>query len=233
MKSRMIKSLLLCVLCVSVVYGDEQTKVSLNVTNVPVVEAFQNLFTGTGKSYLLAPTIPADQRITAVLQNISFTTALNVLCESAGLSWRQEDGVYVIAQRRAVLNSPATVNLTQPNLGSSRLSRSAPPLSLHVPSGTAPLTLSRRNSLGGVLPPMSTTRPAILALSPTLSVPVFTFTCPHCKKTATKTTAPVKCAKCGQTLQSGWTFCPYDGTEKPKNAQSEWKHCPFCGKEVK
>ncbi len=219
MKNRMIKSLLLCVLCVSVVYGDEQTKVSLNVTNVPVMEAFQKLFTGTGKSYLLAPTIPADQRITAVLQNISFTTALNVLCESAGLSWRQEEGVYVITQRVAAQNRDLADFFLR--------SYSAPNTRFLQPSDFTRLWLNRRDQL-----PLDSL--SLNNLYRTYALPsTSTFTCPHCKKTATKTTAPVKCAKCGQTLQSGWTFCPYDGTEKPKNAQSEWKHCPFCGKEVK
>jgi type II secretory pathway component HofQ len=72
--------------------------VTFAVQGVPLRSALARLFQGTGLSYAVSPDVP-DPLVTLSIQGVPFGTALQTLTRVADVSYRRENGVYVISVR--------------------------------------------------------------------------------------------------------------------------------------
>ncbi|HEY3268181.1 MAG TPA: hypothetical protein VGM37_14760 [Armatimonadota bacterium] len=73
--------------------------ISLDFKDMPIREAVQALFSGTGLNYAVTPeAAQAAPTVTLNLQDVSFDAALNILTKTAGLRYRKDrdTGVYMI-----------------------------------------------------------------------------------------------------------------------------------------
>ncbi|HEY3268205.1 MAG TPA: hypothetical protein VGM37_14885 [Armatimonadota bacterium] len=73
--------------------------ISLDFKDMPIREAVQALFSGTGLNYAVTPdAAQAAPTVTLNLQDVSFDAALNILTKTAGLRFRKDrdTGVYMI-----------------------------------------------------------------------------------------------------------------------------------------
>lgn len=82
--------------------ADTTTRVSLELSDVPVQAAIQALFRGTGKNFTIDPavtgTIPSIS-----IKDVSFDSALKSLCKTAGLTYRLDtDNIYLIQKKQTV-----------------------------------------------------------------------------------------------------------------------------------
>lgn len=71
--------------------------ITLELTDVTVVEAFQRIFKGLNVSYIIQPGVSGT--ISSLnLKNVPFDNALSSLAKAAGLEVVKEDGIYVIGK---------------------------------------------------------------------------------------------------------------------------------------
>ncbi|HIE53172.1 MAG TPA: hypothetical protein EYP85_15580 [Armatimonadetes bacterium] len=74
-------------------------KVTVQVTNAPLAEVLQSLQEQTGVEIVLAE--PIEERLTLNLTDVPLETALKLICQAAGCTYRKEDGRYLVtAQER-------------------------------------------------------------------------------------------------------------------------------------
>lgn len=71
--------------------------ITLELSDVTVVEAFQKIFKGTSVSYIIQPGVSGT--ISSLnLKDVPFDNALSSLAKAAGLEVSKEDGIYVIGK---------------------------------------------------------------------------------------------------------------------------------------
>lgn len=87
--------------------AEAEIRVTLQLKDTPVANALAVLFEGRGINYTVEPmqNLPT---ITAVVNDVSFSEALQVLLKAAGLTARKENGVYFISQVGASTNTMIT-----------------------------------------------------------------------------------------------------------------------------
>lgn len=101
-RQRRWAKLALIILLVGIVAGEATLfaadgKISLDFKNTPVDKVLTSLFQGTGHNYMLAPGITSF--VTVSLRDMDFDQALQATLRSANLTYRLEDGVYIIRQK--------------------------------------------------------------------------------------------------------------------------------------
>jgi hypothetical protein len=70
--------------------------VNLELADVPVKDAIEKLFAGTGLKYNIGPGV-SGRVVELKLKGVTFEQALNALMEAARLTYKLEDGVYIIS----------------------------------------------------------------------------------------------------------------------------------------
>ena len=75
--------------------SETEKRVTVHFKDVPIQNAIEVLFQGSGYSYGLEPGIQGA--ITLSLNDVSFTDAMSALLKTAGLTVRKENGVYMIS----------------------------------------------------------------------------------------------------------------------------------------
>jgi hypothetical protein len=88
--------MMLCLIGAMVAAQGEK-RVTIEVKEAPVAEAFDQLFRAAGENFVLMPGVPSEQRLTLRLVDVPFEKALSFLCDVAGLKWERKDGTYLIS----------------------------------------------------------------------------------------------------------------------------------------
>jgi hypothetical protein len=201
--------MLLCLIG-AMVGAQSEKRVTIEVKEAPVAEAFDQLFRAAGENFVLMPGAPTEQRLTLRLVDVPFEKALSFLCEVAGLKWERKDGTYLI--------SPAPRPPVPPSIPI------MPPFG--VPPGVG--------AMGGVGLPGVTVLSGeaiekllafrfldeLLKLGSPPEVRVGEIRCPKCRNFIR-----LQCPKCKRPVSQNWRFCPYDGTKLPPAPEK----CPKCG----
>jgi hypothetical protein len=73
-------------------------KVSFRWENIGVENAFVELFKATNQSFLWAGRLDESVPITATMESVDLKTALDLICQVAGLTYEQRNGAWVISQ---------------------------------------------------------------------------------------------------------------------------------------
>ena len=81
----------------AMVAAQGEMRVTIEVKEATVAEAFDQLFRAVGENFVLMPGTPTEQRLTLRLVDVPFERALSFLCEVAGLKWERKDGTYLIS----------------------------------------------------------------------------------------------------------------------------------------
>lgn len=201
--------MMLCLIGAMVAAQGEK-RVTIEVKEAPVAEAFDQLFRAAGENFVLMPGVPSEQRLTLRLVDVPFEKALSFLCDVAGLKWERKDGTYLISPAP---RSPAPPGIPMPPFGAPTGIGAMGGMVLRVPvpeaSEAARKLLEFRFPEGLLLhPPI-----AVEVISPAVRCPkcrhLIRFECPQCKRLMSQT----------------WRFCPYDGTKLPPAPEK----CPKCG----
>jgi hypothetical protein len=204
----------------------QEPRVDLDFENTPVRDAFKRLFEQAGRSYQLDADVPDSARITLKAKNVRFSTALELLLQSAGLGVGHQIDNGKLSYR-IQKGGPDTVSATGllRSVIEDRVREGKP---LDPSAGNLKLPDPFQH-LGQVKDLYTTVVPYVLNFQEMRS----TFRCPHCKGQATVIRKPgqPKCEKCNRLFQPGWKFCPDDGTKRPAPS-GEWNYCPFCSKKV-
>ena len=74
----------------------QQTRINLDLKDTPVRAAIDALFKGTGLNFAIAATVTSSTIPNLSLKDVSFDQALRTLTKQAGLTYRVENGVYMI-----------------------------------------------------------------------------------------------------------------------------------------
>lgn len=226
------------------VYEDTTIK-HIDIRNEDVRHALKSVFEAAQRDYEVIDKDLPDVRISLKADNIKLSTALEVITQSAGLSWKidkqKDKSVYHIG-KNVSSSSYVTLSLADANQNvvldpTTNKIRATYPNNLQLdPSASKIYENVLRNSPTVTSPNVSS------VLWDTAAANLFTyntteerstFTCPHCKGQATviRHRQVPKCPKCGRDFQNEWQFCPFDGSKKPTTT-SAWHFCPICGKEV-
>ena len=75
---------------VTLLPGQSNMRVNLNLRNAPFKEAIKQLTEQTKQEFVLEKDVPADTRVTVVAKNIRLSTALDVLTDATGLNWNHQ-----------------------------------------------------------------------------------------------------------------------------------------------
>jgi hypothetical protein len=105
--------MMLCLIGAMVAAQGEK-RVTIEVKEAPVAEAFDQLFRAAGENFVLMPGVPSEQRLTLRLVDVPFEKALSFLCDVAGLKWERKDGTYLISP---IPRPPAPPGIPMPPFG--------------------------------------------------------------------------------------------------------------------
>lgn len=180
------------------------TRLSLDLNNVTINEALDKIKelaqSDTQSFHLDAPA--SDVRISLRAEKIRLTTALDVICQAAGLDWqaaREGDKLrYHVGPQRAGATVRRSVNPLATVLD---FGRALDPAQVEIRS----LLREQRHT--------------------------FTCPHCKGQATVLRQNQSPKCAKCDRLFASDWQFCPADGSKRPP-APGQWQFCPQCGKRV-
>ena len=190
------------------IWAQSEKRVTIELKDAPITEAFDQLFKAAGENFVLLPGVPPEQRLTLRLVGVPFEKALSFLCDVAGLKWERKDGTYLISP---IPRPPAPPSTPMPPFG-------APPGvgamgGMVLPGAPVPETMTKllqfHFSEGLLLQP-----PIAIEL---VSVAV---RCPKCRHLIR-----FECPQCKRLMSQTWRFCPYDGTKLPPSPEK----CPKCG----
>lgn len=212
-----------------IVAGQTQKRVTIELKDVPVAEAFVQLFRSAGVNYLLVSpkAYPMKRRVTLRLVDLPFEKALVFLCELTGLAWKKEGDVYVIRRRPLPLLVPPFPGVQGafprplPKEAKEQLQKTLVEIREAVKEGVRK-----------VLRELEVQGPKLLegfAVAPSLMLlpSKKRFRCPKCGSFIPL--ERFQCPQCRRFMRSGWRFCPYDGKKLPP----AFKGCPKCGDTLK
>jgi len=74
--------------------------VTIRVQDTPIRSAIDMLFQGSGKNYGFEAGADQNTLITVNLVDVPFTNALNTMLRAAGMTMRQENGIYMIGPKK-------------------------------------------------------------------------------------------------------------------------------------
>jgi hypothetical protein len=201
--------MMLCLIGAMVAAQGEK-RVTIEVKEAPVAEAFDQLFRAAGENFVLMPGVPSEQRLTLRLVDVPFEKALSFLCDVAGLKWERKDGTYLISP---IPRPPAPPGIPMPPFG-------VPPgvgamggavlPGVPILSGEAMEKLLQFRFLDELL--------SRFAFPPEIGLGG--IRCPKCRNFIR-----LQCPQCKRLVSPNWRFCPYDGTKLPPAPEK----CPKCG----
>jgi type II secretory pathway component GspD/PulD (secretin) len=115
----------------------EEEKVTLEFKDTSVMEALKKLAKAAGISFAVKGEIPQDLKVTVYLQDASPSTAMNLLCNSAGLVCEFTPGGWVISVPPTIDISGVMMPVVRAmNIGSTDFSDSTPGASLVLKPNT-------------------------------------------------------------------------------------------------
>jgi hypothetical protein len=190
----------------AMVAAQGEKRVTIEVKEAPVAEAFDQLFRAAGENFVLMPGVPSEQRLTLRLVDVPFEKALSFLCDVAGLKWERKDGTYLISP---IPRPPAPPGIPMPPFGAPTGISGMGGMVLRVPVPEAARKLLEFRFPEGLLlhPPI-----AVEVISPAVR-------CPKCRHLIR-----FECPQCKRPVSQNWRFCPYDGTKLPPAPEK----CPKC-----
>jgi hypothetical protein len=193
---------LLCLLALTS-WAQNEKRVTIELKDAPITEAFDQLFRAVGENFMLLPTVPTERRLTMRLTDVPFEKVLNFLCDLAGLKWERKEGVYVIGPKQPMVGVGAIGGAFIPPAVLPQVAQPImPPMTIPIPKAFG--------FVGG------TPTPDLSRVYIAMAIP-----CPGCG-------TPVRreCPKCKNLMAWEWKFCPFDGTKLPPPPQK----CPKCGR---
>jgi len=191
------------------IWAQNEKRVTIELKDAPITEAFDQLFKAAGENFVLLPGVPPEQRLTLRLVDVPFEKALSFLCDLAGLKWERKDGTYLISPIPRLLVPPS---IPMPPFG-------VPPwvgamggidMVLRIPVPEAARELLKFHFPEGLL------------LQPPIAIELVSVAvrCPKCHHLIR-----LQCPQCKRSVSPNWRFCPYDGTKLPPSPEK----CPECG----
>jgi len=173
------------------VWGQGEKRVTIELKDAPIADAFDQLFRAAGENFVLQPGPPMQQKLTMRLVDVPFEKALNFLCDLAGLKWERKEGVYFITPKMP----PVGVSITA----------GAPPMVFGPMTGGAIVSGSPPVAVVGmgIAPPM--TLPGTIPFN----------ICTRCRQVVIR-----PCPECKRPMDFHWNFCPFDGTKLPPAPQN-------------
>ncbi len=186
-----------------VVWAQSEKRVTIELKDAPIVDAFDQLFRAAGENFILQPGVPKEQRLTMRLVDVPFEKALNFLCDLAGLKWERKENIYIISAKPQPF-----IFFQQPPFRPSPAPH--PPL---IGPSPVPKELERF-----ITPLMGWVKQFVL---PTITV---FMRCPKCGESIQRA-----CPQCKRPIQPHWQFCPFDGTRVAPIPEK----CPKCGEPLK
>ena len=201
--------MMLCLIGAMVAAQGEK-RVTIEVKEAPVAEAFDQLFRAAGENFVLMPGVPSEQRLTLRLVDVPFEKSLSFLCDVAGLKWERKDGTYLISP---ITRPPAPPGIPMPPFGAPTGIGAMGGMVLRVP---VPEAAEAARKL------LEFRFPEGLLLHPPIAVEVISpaVRCPKCRNFIR-----LQCPQCKRLVSPNWRFCPYDGTKLPPAPEK----CPKCG----
>jgi len=117
MRRALILNLLVCLAALIASHGSCATTetqwkktVDIQVRNLPLADALEVLFKGTGISYTVDQDV-GQLRVTAILKNVPLQTAFQELLKAAGAVSKEADGVLCVASAESLADSAAIWHL--------------------------------------------------------------------------------------------------------------------------
>jgi hypothetical protein len=201
--------MMLCLIGAMVAAQGEK-RVTIEVKEAPVAEAFDQLFRAVGENFVLMPGTPSEQRLTLRLVDVPFEKALSFLCDVAGLKWERKDGTYLISP---IPRPPAPPSIPMPPFGAPTGIGAMGGMVLRIP---VPEAAEAARKL------LEFRFPEGLLLQPPIAVELVSVAvrCPKCRHLIR-----LQCPQCKRSVSPNWRFCPYDGTKLPPAPEK----CPKCG----
>jgi len=191
------------------VWAQSEKRVTIELKDAPIADAFDQLFRAAGENFILQPGVPKEYRLTMRLADVPFEKALNFLCDLTGLRWEQKDGIYVINAKPPKSIEATGGVIALPQIGVYDVPPTPPPIALGGPAIAMPS-----------IPLPSEIAPPVAGI-PKASLP-FNI-CTRCRQIVTR-----QCPKCKRPMEFFWNFCPYDGVKLPPAPEK----CPKCGEQL-
>jgi hypothetical protein len=66
------------------IWAQSEKRVTIELKDAPITEAFDQLFKAAGENFVLLPGVPPEQRLTLRLVDVPFEKALSFLCDCGG-----------------------------------------------------------------------------------------------------------------------------------------------------
>jgi hypothetical protein len=185
------------------IWAQSEKRVTIELKDAPITEAFDQLFRAVGENFMLLPTVPTERRLTMRLTNVPFEKVLNFLCDLAGLKWERKDSIYVIGPKQPIVGVGA--------IGGAFIQPAVPQVAqLIIPP---PMTVQIPKAFGFV---GGTPTPELSRVY--MAMAIF---CQGCGMPVRR-----ECPKCKNLMAWEWKFCPFDGTKLLPPPQN----CPKCGR---
>jgi hypothetical protein len=187
-------------------------RIDVDLRDADLADALKEVFKLAKRDYAVEGDPPASGKITLRAKNVTLSSVLDLLTESAGLGWSRE-----------IRNG-----VERFRVGKSVRSRVSSTMSFALPQGAMG---ALRPFTAEVVGPAMSNLTGGLNFSP--STVHSTFRCSHCngQTTIVRSQSQPRCPKCERTFQRDWQYCPADGTKRPATP-AEFQFCPICGKKV-
>ena len=178
-------------------------KITVNLNNVTIQDGLKKIFEQAKQLYILDGDLPMNKTISLQMPEVPFSTALDVLTQTAGINWSREvrfandNKVPMMTYRITKTPRGSAMAVFHPFAGTVDDGK----VLFQYNSGGAPLAIADNDGI----------RKLISIMIPEERL---TFTCPHChgKVAAMKP--------------------PHKETTASKAVNYHWKFCPLCGKKI-